>query len=298
MIAREFDGNMETFKNHLFNTYHLNDWIISDKLNNSTNFNEKLKNENIFHKIGKIFYNKRLDEKTGKIRYLSKDEFNQQKRHPSYFNHTEILKNVDIHPNKMNDILHENVFQFVDDLESLTNILENFSSTDKFTDKDYKTDDSNKLFYMNHMCSTNAYAITTFNYVNQDKNKFKEIDGKNLFKFSDYKNKRKEDQNQLNDLIFESETDLADGYFLGGFRNYLKDHCNLKNKNSINKKKVANNKQSKYIVKNDFDDKFNKNCTLKTKDNMNFEDLLNKYDIDELDVEDINAEIFIDSAEI
>ena len=110
--------------------------------------------------------------------------------------------------------------------------------------------------------------------------------------------KRKEDQNQLNDLIFESETDLADGYFLGGFRNYLKDHCNLKNKNSINKKKVANNKQSKYIVKNDFDDKFNKNCTLKTKDNMNFEDLLNKYDIDELDVEDINAEIFIDSAEI
>lgn len=39
---------------------------------------------------------------------------------------------------------------------------------------------------MNHIRSSNAYAITTFDYTDKVDYKFRDIDGKNQFKFSDY----------------------------------------------------------------------------------------------------------------
>lgn len=286
--------------------------ILNNSLLSQNNFQinlEEIKNstdetgKNDFHKMAKFFYNKRKDLNTGVIRYLTEEEIKNPIRPPSYFDHFELIKSMERDSAKVNELLQENVFNYVSDLKSLNEILDSFSVTDKFSNKFYNLEDLSHSFYMDHMAYCNAFAITTHHFLVKDKIKkfeYKKVEGKNMFNFSEFKKIRQEDKQNLSKLIFEKDSDIADGYNLNLYRNYIKPYIkfveeqpnkekNLNYNHSLNKNEALKQKLIKALnfvttVENknkkiSFDRPFtNKSLNYKRKNNDCFENENNDID--------------------
>lgn len=227
------------------------------------------KGKNDFHLIARIFYNKRRDLNTNEIRYLTREEFSKPLRFPLYFNHLAIIKSISLKTAKINDILHENIFSFVNDIKTMDLVLDTFSETDKFSIEAYlNKDDHTYLNSLEHMVSTNAQAITTHFHLEEDKKVFKAVDGKNLFNYADFKRIRDEDKQELISLIYESNYNIGDLHNLNSYRTYIKIYKAL----DLNKKKALMN------INANIDSTVNNNDFKKTKNNQlkNFKENINK----------------------
>ncbi len=94
-------------------------------------FKEEPKIE-LFHVIGKILYNKRIDPVTNEPRAMKKREMSQTPMPKSYFNLKELIDNVPCDYTQFNELLIENSFDKFYDIGELARALDTFSLTDTF----------------------------------------------------------------------------------------------------------------------------------------------------------------------
>ena len=88
----------------------------------------------IFHAMGKILYNKRIDPVTGKEHkpsFFSPDIMKDpEQRPPFYANHAHLLSEVRIDPPTFSLFLHENMPGFFSDIEDMANVMDVYSQMD------------------------------------------------------------------------------------------------------------------------------------------------------------------------
>jgi len=247
-----FKNNFRYFdRDQVYKNIYINDLYLNDEESFSNIENGK----NDFHKLAKIFYNKRIDI-NGESRYLTENEFIESIRLPSYFDHHSLLQSTEFSSIKINDLLQENIFNYVSDLKSMIEILDSFSESDKFSRSFYNLEDLNHKFYIEQMILCNSYSITTNNFITQKvKMDFKKMDGKNAFTYSDLLRLNEEDKAHLFKIIFEKDIHIADGYNLNLFKNYIKPYlkwaetADRKLKNENLNKMYENNKNEKFKKK-------------------------------------------------
>jgi hypothetical protein len=119
----------------------------------------------IFHALGKMLYNKRIDPKTGKTRAMTTEELKKKPQPKLYFKHEDILNQVQTEDTTFSLFLHENLIDFAGDIEDVAKILEVYSHNDAITSSArFSYAEQAQLADLSHLSSlTEWMATTTFN---------------------------------------------------------------------------------------------------------------------------------------
>lgn len=98
---------------------------------------ELINEEDLFHILGKIFYNKRYNINTKKVVKPLPNEYRDHTVFKKYFHLPNLLDFTGTHPSKISDYLYTSLPNFVFDLEDYCNILETFGMNSILSKKFY-----------------------------------------------------------------------------------------------------------------------------------------------------------------
>lgn len=128
----------------------------------------------IFHAMGKILYNKRIDPISGKEQkptFFSLDTMKDpDQRPPFYANHQNLIDEVRIDPPTFSLFLHENMPNFFSNIEDMANVMDVYSEMDAVCgDITYSYQNSNQIEQIRAQAAlVETKALTEFNVHGQE----------------------------------------------------------------------------------------------------------------------------------
>ena len=175
-IINDTKGNLLQFKLQLFSF--IKNFKKHPVVNFSTNKNQAHSQQNtveldkdIFHLLGKLLYNKRIDPKTGKIRQMKKAEFLQSPYPQLYFKIQDVIDSSPISKEEFNNLLIEASFNHFRDIGEIALACESFSYSDTISKFGYKLIEKNFPFQdtiENMKFILNGTAVVAFNISQYD----------------------------------------------------------------------------------------------------------------------------------
>ena len=226
----------------------------------------------LFHLLGRLLYNKRIDKRTLKIRGMTKQEMLEKPTPELYFTISEILNACPISKEEFNHLLIENAFHHYKVIDELALLLDANSFCEGLSKFDYKLKERNypidntieSLKYV-----LNAQAVVSFNlsqYSVGNKNAFGQF-SKSIYNY------KVEFDKTVYEKVIESHKEVA----VMSRQTYLKEvlpfYAALNNKDhKHNNKKYVNNLLAEYSNGNELSDYELNRIKCESKNNVNIVD--------------------------
>lgn len=255
-IAHESKGNLVKLKQTLYD-------YIKHKIERGTSNEEDANANDLFHLLGKLLYNKRIDPIDNQIKPMKKHQLLADPKPELYFTHQEIIDAIPTDLEQFNYLLIEHSYDHFVDINELAEATDCFSYTNTFNKFEYVMKESNiedvhTVPYMKMLLNT--MAVTTFNLsqYNKGSQPFK------VYKKSRYNFKKTLDEDMYFQCIsYNSSVAMFDrkkfeiqvGYAYRRLTNWFINQYKSSNNNNSNENSYSNGNDNHRDKWNNYENK-------------------------------------------